>query len=226
MSRHAPARRMTSGPYLSGRRARKADANAEMFHLPASFSHSRFLLVQLVDRTHTANSTMSTPLCLRPLPPTASKPHHLPPLESAIKPWKFSYAESKDGKQANLLIMLHGLGDTCAPFFALGKQLSLPATCVLSLQAPFPYVFRIVVPASLADIIGQGPINGWPVIYMAPAITGRFSHGSTTINIPRIDHESYHSTAARVLAVSCGDDWMAVGEDSLARLGTGRERRS
>ena len=37
-------------------------------------------------------------------------------------------------------MLLHGLGDTSAPFLQLGKQLSLPGTCILSLQAPFPYV--------------------------------------------------------------------------------------
>lgn len=85
-------------------------------------------------------SEMSAPLSLRPLPPATAPARHPPPDESAIRPWKFSYAESKDGAQANLLVLLHGLGDTSASFLQLGKQLSLPGTCALSLQAPFPYV--------------------------------------------------------------------------------------
>lgn len=77
-------------------------------------------------------------LNLRPLPPVrpAAAPHPAP----RVPGWTLEYAASHDGREANLVVMCHGLGDTCAPFFQLGRQFKLPATCVLSLQAPFPYV--------------------------------------------------------------------------------------
>ena len=43
----------------------------------------------------------------------------------------------------NLLILLHGLGDTSAPFTNLGKQLALPETTCISLQAPTPLPFDL-----------------------------------------------------------------------------------
>ncbi|KAJ7594191.1 hypothetical protein C8J56DRAFT_926154 [Mycena floridula] len=48
----------------------------------------------------------------------------------------FFYAASEDGIDENLLILLHGLGDTHIPFSKLGKSLNLPQTAVLSLRAP------------------------------------------------------------------------------------------
>lgn len=38
----------------------------------------------------------------------------------------------------NVLILLHGLGDTSVSFTSLGKQLALPETTCISLQAPTP----------------------------------------------------------------------------------------
>jgi predicted esterase len=38
----------------------------------------------------------------------------------------------------NILLLLHGLGDTHAPFINLAKSLSLPETTILTLQAPNP----------------------------------------------------------------------------------------
>ena len=38
----------------------------------------------------------------------------------------------------NLLLLLHGLGDTPAPFARLGKTMALPETSALALQAPLP----------------------------------------------------------------------------------------
>ena len=43
----------------------------------------------------------------------------------------------------NILILLHGLGDTNSPFTSLGKQLALPETACLSLQAPTPLPFDL-----------------------------------------------------------------------------------
>ena len=65
---------------------------------------------------------------------------HSPPRESVI-PVPFSYTPSDDGVDENLLILLHGLGDTHVPFANLGKQLKLPQTATLSLRAPEKSVY-------------------------------------------------------------------------------------
>ncbi|KAL3458533.1 Alpha/Beta hydrolase protein [Aspergillus heterothallicus] len=46
--------------------------------------------------------------------------------------------QSNDRAPPNILLLLHGLGDTHAPFTNLAKSLSLPETTVLTLQAPNP----------------------------------------------------------------------------------------
>ncbi|CAE6425312.1 unnamed protein product [Rhizoctonia solani] len=46
------------------------------------------------------------------------------------------YSPSDDGVDENLLIVLHGLGDTMAPFVRMAKQLKLPQTATLVVQAP------------------------------------------------------------------------------------------
>ncbi|KZO96721.1 hypothetical protein CALVIDRAFT_549627 [Calocera viscosa TUFC12733] len=50
-------------------------------------------------------------------------------------PLKYSYVPSDDGTDENLLILLHGLGDTELPFANLGRSLKLPQTATLSLRA-------------------------------------------------------------------------------------------
>ncbi|KAF9506885.1 hypothetical protein BS47DRAFT_1374025 [Hydnum rufescens UP504] len=59
-------------------------------------------------------------------------------------PVEFSYSPSGDGIDENLLILLHGLGDTEIPFAKLGRQLRLPQTATLSLRAPgrIPYLYE------------------------------------------------------------------------------------
>jgi len=52
---------------------------------------------------------MSSELNLKPVKNEASGPRPQPSA-SILKPWKFDYAPSKDGKDLNLLIMFHGLG--------------------------------------------------------------------------------------------------------------------
>ncbi|KJA14560.1 hypothetical protein HYPSUDRAFT_72507 [Hypholoma sublateritium FD-334 SS-4] len=56
----------------------------------------------------------------------------------------FFYAPSDDGTDENLLVLLHGLGDTHAPFAKLGKSLKLPQTAVLALRAPavVPFLYE------------------------------------------------------------------------------------
>lgn len=43
----------------------------------------------------------------------------------------------------NVLILLHGLGDTSASFTTLGQRLSLPETTCVSIQAPKPLPFNL-----------------------------------------------------------------------------------
>ncbi|KAH7106315.1 hypothetical protein BKA62DRAFT_740885 [Auriculariales sp. MPI-PUGE-AT-0066] len=55
---------------------------------------------------------------------------------SSSEPTPFEYNPSNDGTDTNLLILLHGLGDTAAPFGRLGKSLNLPQTATLALSGP------------------------------------------------------------------------------------------
>ncbi|KAK7461087.1 hypothetical protein VKT23_009016 [Stygiomarasmius scandens] len=65
------------------------------------------------------------------------------PNSSAI-PTPFAYFPSDDGTDENLLILLHGLGDTHIPFSKLGRQFKLPQTAVLALRAPeqIPFLYE------------------------------------------------------------------------------------
>ncbi|KAF8653678.1 hypothetical protein AX16_003829 [Volvariella volvacea WC 439] len=56
----------------------------------------------------------------------------------------FVYIPSDDGTDENLLIILHGLGDTHVPFSRMGGNLKLPQTAVLALRAPeqIPYLYE------------------------------------------------------------------------------------
>ncbi|EJF60353.1 hypothetical protein DICSQDRAFT_147998 [Dichomitus squalens LYAD-421 SS1] len=59
-------------------------------------------------------------------------------------PVPFVYNPSDDGTDENLLILLHGLGDTQVPFGKLGRQLHLPQTATLALRAPeqIPFLYE------------------------------------------------------------------------------------
>lgn len=50
---------------------------------------------------------------------------------------------SSSPRPTNILILLHGLGDTLKPFTQLGKQLSLPETVCISLQGSMPLPFDL-----------------------------------------------------------------------------------
>jgi len=54
----------------------------------------------------------------------------------------FVYTPSSDGTDTNLLILLHGLGDTPAGFGRLGASLNLPQTATLAIAGPesIPYL--------------------------------------------------------------------------------------
>ncbi|KAJ7756925.1 hypothetical protein B0H16DRAFT_1537426 [Mycena metata] len=66
-----------------------------------------------------------------------------PPRTEKI-PVPFFYAPSDDGTDENILILLHGLGDTHIPFSKLGRQLKLPQTAVLAVRAPdqVPFLYE------------------------------------------------------------------------------------
>ncbi|KAI7875729.1 Alpha/Beta hydrolase protein [Mucor mucedo] len=69
--------------------------------------------------------------------PSAQINKATPPKASKTK-LSFDYTPSQDGIDHNLLVLLHGLGDSKGPFTNLGKQLKLPQTATLSVQAPEP----------------------------------------------------------------------------------------
>lgn len=85
--------------------------------------------------------TSSNPIEVSATPEAVQKPLlPSPPLS------KFSghhYAQSPSGVDSNLLILLHGLGDSDTAFFNLGKSLqkTLPQTAVLTIQAPHAVPF-------------------------------------------------------------------------------------
>jgi len=64
--------------------------------------------------------------------------------QSTSWPVPFTYIPSDDGTDENLLILLHGLGDTHVPFTTLGRSLNLPQTAILALQAPeqIPFLYE------------------------------------------------------------------------------------
>ncbi|KXN85604.1 hypothetical protein AN958_11092 [Leucoagaricus sp. SymC.cos] len=75
-----------------------------------------------------------------------STPRVKPPPKSGSEkiPVPFSYIPSDDGTDENLLVLVHGLGDTHIPFAKMGRQLKLPQTAVLALRAPeqIPFLYE------------------------------------------------------------------------------------
>ncbi|KAG9313805.1 hypothetical protein JVU11DRAFT_6166 [Chiua virens] len=71
-------------------------------------------------------------------------PRTKPAPNSSKIPLVFSYTPSDDGTDENLLILLHGLGDSHTPFAKLGRSLHLPQTATLALRAPeqIPYLYE------------------------------------------------------------------------------------
>lgn len=61
-----------------------------------------------------------------------------PPRPEGCGGLRYSYDRARDGTDANVLVMFHGLGDHMAPFTTLGRSLqnTLPQTAVMSVQAP------------------------------------------------------------------------------------------
>ncbi|KAG6335176.1 hypothetical protein ID866_3920 [Astraeus odoratus] len=73
-----------------------------------------------------------------------SSPHKKPPPDSSKITVPFSYTSSNDGTDENLLVLLHGLGDTHIPFTKLGRSFNLPQTATLALRAPeqIPFLYE------------------------------------------------------------------------------------
>lgn len=71
-------------------------------------------------------------------------PRVKPAPQTSVIHTQFSYSPSDDGTDENLLILLHGLGDTNVPFARLGRSLKLPQTATLALRAPdlVPFLYE------------------------------------------------------------------------------------
>lgn len=83
-------------------------------------------------------SVMTSTIHLRahePTPDTTPRPRKKPAPKASAIPVPFAYAPSDDGTDENLLILLHGLGDTHIPFGRLGRSLKLPQTATLAIRA-------------------------------------------------------------------------------------------
>ena len=72
-------------------------------------------------------------------------PSRLPSLADFPSSLKLTITPPPASQQqpVNILILLHGLGDTNRSFTTLGKQLALPETACISLQAPTPLPFDL-----------------------------------------------------------------------------------
>ncbi|KAL7537903.1 hypothetical protein ACHAXR_009130 [Thalassiosira sp. AJA248-18] len=76
------------------------------------------------------NNAFTKPNLIKEIPATT---HKILGPESPNK--KYKYRHSPDGVDENLLIFFHGAGDNYHPFDALGKQMELPQTAILSISA-------------------------------------------------------------------------------------------
>lgn len=83
----------------------------------------------------TATATDASPLQVTLLPQEPNV-KRAPATTIAGRSLRFQYASSTESVDSNLLILLHGLGDTSRSLFALGQKLqkTLPQTAIMSLQ--------------------------------------------------------------------------------------------
>lgn len=66
---------------------------------------------------------------------------------------------------SNILILLHGLGDTNIPFTQFARAMALPDTCAISIRAPAPMPFDLTGSHWGDDIIfDNSSVNGGPDI--------------------------------------------------------------
>lgn len=108
----------------------------------------------------------TAPLNLQPLRP--EKTHKPIPTKTQV-PFEFQYSPSPSGIESNLLILLHGLGDTLRPFGSLAKTLqkTLPQCATLTLQGthPLPILeegssfswWKSLTP--LGEVLGPGEVD-------------------------------------------------------------------
>ncbi|KAG9039426.1 hypothetical protein FRB95_010715 [Tulasnella sp. JGI-2019a] len=89
------------------------------------------------------NSAQPQTLSVRPATSTSNDVKRTGPKAGRV-PHDFTYTPGDDGINENLLILLHGLGDTHKPFANLGRSLKLPQTATLSLKATLqiPYLYE------------------------------------------------------------------------------------
>ncbi|PYH31139.1 alpha/beta hydrolase [Aspergillus neoniger CBS 115656] len=77
------------------------------------------------------------------MPPNPPTPSHFPPhLTLTITP-PSTTSSSSPNPSPNILLLLHGLGDTSQNLTTLARALNLPETTVLTLQAPTPLPFDL-----------------------------------------------------------------------------------
>lgn len=84
---------------------------------------------------HSLNSGLSIFLLMnlsQVKPPVRKHPAACP----ADAPLQYKYNTSTNGLNLNLLILLHGFGDSLEPFIQLGKSLNLPQTSTIAVQGP------------------------------------------------------------------------------------------
>ncbi|PWN87070.1 hypothetical protein FA10DRAFT_269681 [Acaromyces ingoldii] len=100
-----------------------------------------------------------------------------------ISPLSYEYVRSPSNVDSNLLVLLHGLGDTHLPFLKLGESLqkTLPQTAVLALRAgtPIPLLMGIGQEAwcwwESFDMLGQEVANPNPSQFLQ-AFAGLLEH--------------------------------------------------
>lgn len=78
--------------------------------------------------SHRSLTTAMSDLTLKQVQPQASSSRPTP-TKSLLNPWEFQYRPSPDGKDLNLLIMLHGLGRSYFVLRILRKRLNERSRC-------------------------------------------------------------------------------------------------
>ncbi|KAJ9098179.1 hypothetical protein QFC21_004508 [Naganishia friedmannii] len=136
----------------------------------------------------------TTSLNLRPVASTGpTSTTHPAPQPSRIDPWKFQYSGSKDGKQANLLVMFHGLGANMRTLSAGAVPPSAHGRPVLFMASGFSR--RL-----------PSRNSGWGITYLS----------STS-------HYSFTSAAAQAIPLPSRGSRMGSGAHTSLRMGSRRK---
>eukprot|EP00887_Chlorella_sp_A99_P006042 scaffold22.g6042.t1 len=94
-------------------------------------AEARVLAAELQAQAAAAGPPRPLPVARGPRPPVTAAV-----LPEALAKDGFEYLPSPDGIDENLLILLHGLGDSPAPFAGLARRLALPQAAALALGGP------------------------------------------------------------------------------------------